>query len=68
MLVLTRRLGEQIVIDGTVRVTIVALRGDRVRIGVTAPPRITVNRQEVQDRPARGGRRKTPTDPAKPTG
>jgi carbon storage regulator len=50
MLVLTRRLGETIVIDGDISVTVVAVKGDRVRIGVTAPRDMTVDRQEVHER------------------
>lgn len=47
MLVLTRKVGEEIVIDGHIRVTVVALKGGRVRIGVTAPPEVRVDREEV---------------------
>ena len=38
MLVLTRRIGEQIVIDGVISVTVVAIRGDKARLGISAPP------------------------------
>lgn len=37
MLVLTRRVGEEIVIGGTVRVTIVSMQNGRVKVGITAP-------------------------------
>lgn len=47
MLVLTRRVGEEIVIDGTIRVTVVAVQGNKVRLGVTAPSDITVDRSEI---------------------
>ena len=47
MLVLTRRVGEEIVIDGDIRITITAVRGDRVRIGITAPEFVRVDRQEI---------------------
>ena len=50
MLVLTRRVGEQIVINGGIRITLVAIRGDRVRLGVTAPKETMVYRQEVRER------------------
>jgi carbon storage regulator len=50
MLVLTRRPDESIVIDGDIRITVVAVKGDRVRIGVTAPKDMTVDRQEVHER------------------
>jgi carbon storage regulator len=50
MLVLTRKGGQEIVIDGTIRITIVAVGGDRVRVGITAPPDVRVDRQEVFER------------------
>jgi carbon storage regulator len=52
MLVLTRRVGESVVIDGGIRVTVVAIRGDKVRLGITAPDSVRVDRQEVHDRVA----------------
>ena len=50
MLVLTRKVGEEIVIDNNIRLVVVAIRGDRVRIGVSAPKEVVVDRQEVHDR------------------
>lgn len=50
MLVLTRRPGEQIVIDDNIRITVVSVKGDRVRIGIEAPPTVLVDRQEVHAR------------------
>ena len=50
MLVLTRRLGESIVVDGDIRVTIVSINGGKVRIAVSAPPEVAVNRLEVHER------------------
>lgn len=50
MLVLTRRPGEEIVIDGDIRVTIVSVRGDRIRIGIAAPPSVVVDREEIHER------------------
>jgi len=47
MLVLSRRIGEQIVIGGRVSVTIVEIKGGQVRLGVTAPESIPVDRYEV---------------------
>jgi carbon storage regulator len=52
MLVLTRRIGEEIVIDGNIRVTVVAVTGNKVRLGIIAPPSIPVDRKEVHDRRA----------------
>ena len=47
MLVLTRRVGEEIVIDGNIRITVTGVQGEKVRIGVTAPASVRVDRQEV---------------------
>ena len=50
MLVLTRRTGEEIVIGDVIRVTVVEVRGNKVRLGVTAPASVRVDRHEVHDR------------------
>jgi carbon storage regulator len=50
MLVLTRRLGEEIVISGNIRVSVVAVQGDRVRLGVEAPQSVCIDRAEVHER------------------
>jgi carbon storage regulator len=52
MLVLTRRLGEEIVIAGDIRLSIIAVKGDCVRVGIAVPPSVTVDRKEVHDRRA----------------
>lgn len=49
MLVLTRKKDERIVIGEDVVVTVVEVRGDKVRLGIEAPKEITVHRQEVYD-------------------
>ena len=48
MLVLSRKLNEKIVIDGNIEVTVIAIHQGKVRLGVKAPKRIAVHRQEVQ--------------------
>jgi len=50
MLVLTRRISERIVIDDEITVTVVAIRGDKVRLGISAPPSVRVDRSEVHER------------------
>jgi carbon storage regulator len=50
MLVLTRRLGEAVIIEGGIRVVVTAVLGDRVRLGIEAPDSVRVDRQEVHDR------------------
>jgi carbon storage regulator len=47
MLVLTRNEEESIVIGGNIVVTIVAISGSRVRVGVQAPKSVSVHRQEI---------------------
>lgn len=49
MLVLQRKKNEAIVIAGHVRVVVVEIRGDKVRLGVEAPKDISVHRQEVHE-------------------
>jgi carbon storage regulator len=50
MLVLTRRVGESIVIANDVRITVVALGNGRVKIGIEAPQGISVDRAEIHER------------------
>ncbi|HAV64425.1 MAG TPA: carbon storage regulator [Verrucomicrobiales bacterium] len=52
MLVLTRLKDQRIKIGSNIEVTIVDIRGDKVRLGVTAPPDIVVDREEVAERRA----------------
>lgn len=47
MLVLSRTRDETIIIGDDVRITVVDIRGDKVRLGVTAPRHVKVHRQEV---------------------
>jgi carbon storage regulator len=47
MLVLSRKKNESIVIDSNIIVTVVEVRGDKVRIGIEAPREVSVHRQEV---------------------
>ena len=50
MLVLTRKTGEEIIIDGRIRITISAVAGDRVKVGISAPRDVRVDRAEVAAR------------------
>ncbi len=52
MLVLTRRVGEAIVIDGEIRITVTLVQGEKVRLGITAPAWVRVDRQEVHEQRA----------------
>jgi carbon storage regulator len=50
VLVLSRKEGEKIVINnGEIVITIVEIRGDKVRLGIEAPPDVDVHRQEVYE-------------------
>ena len=49
MLVLSRQRDETIMIGDDVEITVVDIRGDKVRLGITAPPHIAVHRKEIYD-------------------
>ena len=49
MLVLSRKKDESIMINDHIRVTVVEIRGDKVRLGIDAPKDISVHRREVYD-------------------
>ncbi len=50
MLVLSRKLQEEIVIGGNIRITVVEVAGGRVKLGITAPSEIPVHRAEIHGR------------------
>jgi carbon storage regulator len=65
MLVLTRRAGQTVVIDGAISVTVMAVMGGKVRLGVAAPPCVRVDRSEVHERrPPPGPARLPPVGPS----
>ena len=47
MLVLRRKVGETIVLDGVINISVLAVEGERVKIGIVAPPDVTIVRQEL---------------------
>jgi len=49
MLVLSRKKNEGIVVGDNIKITVVEIRGDKVRLGVEAPMEVPVHRQEVFD-------------------
>jgi carbon storage regulator len=64
MLVLTRKVGEEIVVDDNIRITVVSLGNGRVKIGVSAPKGIIVDRGEVHERKAAEGMALSEATPA----
>lgn len=48
MLILTRKIGEKIIIDSDIEVMILGVKGNQVRMGINAPQQVTVHREEIQ--------------------
>ena len=72
MLVLSRKKNECIIINDNITVTVIEIRGDKVRLGIEAPKDVTVHRREVyeaihaQDPPAQNKARDQGTAPVSP--
>lgn len=57
MLLLTRKLGENIRIGDDVKITIVEVKGNHVKLGIDAPPSVKVHREEIYERIQQENRR-----------
>ena len=64
MLVLSRKKDEKIVIGDNISITVVEIRGDKVRLGIEAPREISVHRREVYDAIKRKESEETETESA----
>lgn len=50
MLVLSRKVGEAITIDDHIRIVVIEVKGRQVRLGVSAPPEVPIDREEIRKR------------------
>jgi carbon storage regulator len=66
MLILTRRVGESLIIGDDVIVNVLGVKGNQVRIGVDAPKNVSVHREEIYDRIQEEKDKGRPETPPKP--
>ncbi len=66
MLVLSRKKNESIIINDNITVTVVEIRGDKVRLGIDAPKDVTVHRREVYEAIQSQARRDESSSPVSP--
>ena len=64
MLILTRRVGETLMIGDSVTVTVLGVKGNQVRVGITAPKDVAVHREEIFQRLHKESGENAPEPPA----
>lgn len=67
MLVLRRKVGESIILDGVISVSVLAVEGERVKIGITAPPDVTIVREELLKSNSNQGQTSAPASDLPPS-
>jgi carbon storage regulator len=66
MLILTRRVGETVMIGDDVTITVLGVKGNQVRVGINAPKHVAVHREEIYERIKREQRGDAPPGPEDP--
>jgi carbon storage regulator len=62
MLILTRRVGETVMIGDDVTITVLGVKGNQVRVGISAPKTVAVHREEIYERIKREQQGSEPTE------